>query len=232
MVYLDLDELAEVFRGRWFWSTHRPAPARFRRSDHLGDSERPLADCVRELVEERIGRRPLGPIRLLTHLRYGGYIMNPLSVYYCFDAEGDRVEAAVAEVTNTPWGERYCYVIDCDAARHARGAIREQTPKEFHVSPFMDMDLVYDWRLCEPDRHLRLGIANRESDGEVLFYAELALKRREISGASLARVLLRYPLLTFQVVTAIYWQALRLWLKGVPFYSHPRKREAALEATS
>jgi DUF1365 family protein len=232
MVYFDLDELAEVFRGRWLWSTGRPALAWFRRRDHLGDPERPLADCVRDLVEERTGHRPLGPIRLLTHLRYAGYVMNPLSLFYCFDAAGRHVQAVVAEVTNTPWGERHCYVLEAGATPRPGGSIRKDTAKEFHVSPFMDMRLTYHWSLCEPGRRLRLGIANREPDGELLFDATLALERREVGGWSLARALLRYPLLTFQVVAAIYWQALRLWLKRAPFHSHPRKREAALEATS
>ena len=79
-----------------------------------------IADCVRDLVEERVGRRPLGPVRLLTHLRYAGYVMNPLSLFYCFDASGRRVEAVVAEVTNTPWGERYCYVLGCEATRQRK----------------------------------------------------------------------------------------------------------------
>jgi DUF1365 family protein len=158
--------------------------------------------------------------------------MNPLSLYYCFDAAGSRIEAVVAEVTNTPWGERHCYVLEADPARRSPGALQAHTMKEFHVSPFMGMELAYDWSLGEPGERLRLGIANRERDGGLLFDAALALERREISGWSLARALLRYPLLTFQVVVGIYWQALRLWIKKVPFYSHPRKREAALEVTS
>ena len=112
MVYLDLDELDEVFAGRWLWSTTRCALARFRREDHLGVPTVPLPDAVRALVKERLGFRPTGPVRLLTHLRYFGFVMNPVSFYYCFAADGKQLEAIVAEVNNTPWGERHCYVMD------------------------------------------------------------------------------------------------------------------------
>ena len=89
-VYLDLDELDHVFQGRLLWSTKGANVAWFRRTDHVGDPRMPLRDAVSELVERRTGRRPRGPIRLLTHLRYFGYCMNPVSFYYCFDLSGDQ----------------------------------------------------------------------------------------------------------------------------------------------
>lgn len=111
LMYLDLDELPTLFRERWLWSCERFNVATFRRRDHFGDTAVPLSESVRALVEARTGRRPLGPIRLLTHLRYFGYCFNPLSVYFCFDPEDEHLEAVVAEVSNTPWGERHCYVL-------------------------------------------------------------------------------------------------------------------------
>ncbi|MDE2766951.1 MAG: DUF1365 family protein, partial [Chloroflexota bacterium] len=104
MVYLDLAELPGLFDGRLFWSARRPALAWFRRGDHFGDPDMSLDEAVRTRVAEVTGRRPEGPIRLLTHLRYFGYVMNPISVYYCFTPDESRVQALVAEVTNTPWG--------------------------------------------------------------------------------------------------------------------------------
>lgn len=223
MMYLDLDELPRVFRGRWLWSDSRPAPARFRRRDHLGDPAVPLDRAVRDLVEARCGRRPRGPVRLLTHLRYLGHGFNPVSFYYCLAPDAEGLEAVVAEVTNIPWKERHCYVV---TPRRPAG------PKEFHVSPFLEMDLVYRWTLAAPDRTLRLGIEARRPDGRRLFGAALSLRRVEIDGRSLARVLARYPILTAQVTAAIYFQAWRLRRKGAPVFPHPRERGVAVEIGS
>ncbi|NIM52217.1 MAG: DUF1365 family protein [Gemmatimonadales bacterium] len=222
MMYLDLDELPELFDGRWLWSARRFAPAWFRRGDYLGDPSVPLATAVRDLAERRTGRRPTGPIRLLTHLRYFGYVMNPVSFYYCFDQEGETVETILAEITNTPWNERHTYVLGpADNLENGR-VKRRQIAKAFHVSPFMSMDQWYDWRFSTPGRRLVVHMQNF-AEGRKLFDATLALRRRQITGRSLAATLARYPLMTARVVAAIYWQALRLWAKRAPFYVHPAK---------
>ncbi len=224
MLYLDLDELPGLFRGRWLWSAQRPAIARFAREDHLGDPRQPLADAVRDLVGRETGRRPGGPVRLLTHLRYFGYCFNPVSFYYCFDAAGERVETVVAEVNNTPWGERHCYVLPVPPA--ARGSHRHRFGKRFHVSPFMPMDMDYDWTFGAPGAHLRVHMRNLR-DGARVFDATLALARRPLTGRTLAVVLANHPLMTLKVVAAIHWQALRLWLKRCPVHDHPAKRASA-----
>ena len=204
MVYLDLAELDQAFRGRWLWR----AVARFRREDHLGDTSVSLDQAVRDLVQRQTGKRPQGRIRLLTHLRYFGYCFNPVSFYYCFDGAG-HVEAIVAEVNNTPWGERRCYVL---------GPRRTTTRKAMHVSPFMPMDLSYDWRFTAPGERLGVGMA-LERGGEKAFDATLALAREPISNG----VLLRFPWMTLKVIAAIHWEALRLWLKRVPIHPHPSR---------
>lgn len=219
MLYLDLAELPRVFAGRWLWSTTRPALAWFRRADYLGDSREPLDESVRRLVAGRTGRRPEGPIRLLTHPRYFGYGFNPVSFYYCFAGDGETVETIVAEVRNTPWGERHCYVLTAGGAP----AERFTTAKALHVSPFMPMDVGYDWAFSAPTR--RLGVTMTVTqDGRQIFTAALSLRRREVTRRRLASVLVACAFMTLKVIGGIYWQALKLWLRGCRTYAHPGKR--------
>lgn len=217
MTWLDLGELDRVFAGRWFWSAGRPAPAWFRRADYLGDPAAPLDTAVRDLVGARTGRRPAGPVRLLTNLRMFGLAFNPVSFYYCFDPAGERVETIVAEVSNTPWNERHCYVL----SRRGEGPLAFRAAKEFHVSPFMGMDAEHHFRFSPPGEWLVAHIENRRG-GETVFDATLSLERRPITGATLAATLARFPFMTAQVLAGIYWEALRLWLKGARYHAHPR----------
>jgi DUF1365 family protein len=226
-VYLDLDELDTVFRGRWLWSARQPALAWLKREDHLGDPSLPLKQALQNLVEAETGRRPQGPIRLLTHLRYFGYCFNPVSFYYCFDPTGTSVETIVAEINNTPWGERHCYVLPATQSVGA-GHQRFRFGKDFHVSPFMPLDIDYDWRFSAPGQQLAVHMENFRG-GEKLFDATLQFARRPITGWSLAGALLRYPFMTLAVIRRIYWQALRLWLRRVPFHTHPSKVNATPE---
>jgi DUF1365 family protein len=222
MMYLDLAELDQVFNKRWLWSTEKRALARFRREHHLGDPQTPLDQAVRELVKMKTGQRPLGPIRLLTHLDYFGYGFNPVSFYYCFDAEDQMVETIVAEVNNTPWGEQHCYVLG-EQMNCGNGKSKQYRPvKEMHVSPFMPMEVDYDWRFSLPVDRLTVHMENT-LNGEKVFDATLDLERSEISGGALARVLILFPLITVKIILAIHWQALRLWLKRVPVINHPAK---------
>jgi len=222
MMYLDLAELPWLFKGRWLWSYGRPNVAFFRRRDHLGQPLIPLDRAVRDLVEQRLGKRPSGPIRLLTHLRYFGFCFNPVSFYYCYDRLERSVESLVVEIHNTPWNEEYCYVFAENENKHpVQGWKRFQFTKAFHVSPFMEMEILYDWRFREPGQSLSVHM-NNLSRGEKRFDATLTLNKKVITGRSLARVLLTYPLMTAKVVTMIYWQALRLRTKGAPVHPHPK----------
>ena len=232
LMYIDLVELPDLFNGHRWWSLERPNVATFRRKDYLGDARQPLDSAVRTLVETRTGQKPQGPIRLLAHLRYGGYCFNPVSFYYCFDKDDQRVETIVAEINNTPWLERHQYVLDEALNQHPdRQWKRYRLGKEFHISPFMDMRIAYDWRFRQPGDTINIHL-NNFSGTNKLFDATLRLSRREISRRNLSRVLIKYPLMTAKVTAMIYWQALRLKLKGVPFYTHPGATAAASKGDS
>jgi DUF1365 family protein len=221
LMFVDLAELPGVFDGRLLWSARRPAVGRFRRADYLGDPSQPLDAAVRDLVAERTGRRPVGPVRLLTHLRTFGHCFNPVSFYYCYDAAGEHVAAVVAEVTNTPWGERHAYVLDRDGADDGR-VMEDHFEKAFHVSPFMGMDHRYDWRIVEPADELLVHI-DSVRDGRKVFDATLTLRRRPLDRRMLRRILWRYPAATLVAMARIYLHALRLKLKGAPYFPHPSK---------
>jgi len=229
MVFLDLDELPGVFDGRWMWSARRPAAAWFRRADHLGDPARGLAPQVRELVQRRTGERPEGPIRLLTHLRYFGHCFNPVSFYYCHGAGGE-LEAVVADVTNTPWGDRHAYVLPTRArADHGSALVASGSmPKQMHVSPLLHMRSAYRWRVTAPGESLAVHIDYGEQE-EPLFDATLSLRRREMTPAALRRALVRYPLLTLRITGRIYAHALALRLRGAPYFPRPRPERPAAE---
>jgi len=218
MLYLDLDELPALFDHYRIASARGRALAEFRRSDHLGDPSRPLAEEIRALVAARTGARPAGPIRLLTNLRYLGHCFNPVSFYYCYEAGAQRVQAIVAEVTNTPWGERHAYVLAND--RPAGSIMRGRFEKEFHVSPFMGMDHSYSWRLTPPGERLIAHIES-ERDAAVVFDATLSLRQRRLTPRALAALLARYPLLTLRTVRQIYANGLALHLKGARYFPNP-----------
>jgi len=219
MVYLDLDELEQVFKGRWFWSVERFNWATFRRSDHVRRPG-PLAEVVRDVVQEQLGFRPAGPIRMLTHLRYCGYCFNPISIYYCYGLDGTTLEAIVPEVHNTPWGEEYVRALDARKGPKEKAFFSFELEKEFHVSPFMPLDIHYVWRFTAPEEKLvaRMDLFREE---KLVFDVALELERRPLDAKTMAKALLRWPCMTWRIVTAIYWQALRLKWKGVPFFSHP-----------
>ncbi|MGI9270857.1 MAG: DUF1365 domain-containing protein [Woeseiaceae bacterium] len=226
MLYVDLDELPNLFTKRWFWSVSRPALARFRREKHLGSGD--LQSAVRDRVESELGFRPSGPIRLLTNFSYFGYGFNPVSFYYCFDANDEAIQAVVVEVNNTPWGEQHTYVERVKDSSVTDSRWRFNVRKEMHVSPFMPMNVEYTWSLSAPSDMLSVFMAN-DVEGERTFRALLTLHHKNITSASLAGVLLRYPFQAARTMLAIHWQALRLWIKRVPIHAHPDKQTLAVE---
>ncbi|MGZ4184924.1 MAG: DUF1365 domain-containing protein [Solirubrobacteraceae bacterium] len=217
--YVDLDELPELLDGRLLEPS--PGALRFRRRDYHGDPRVPLAEAVRETVGAASGSRPAGPIRLLTQLRSYGHCFNPVSFYYCLSAGGDRVQAILAEVTNTPWRERHAYVLG--SGREGSPLLVSSVDKAMHVSPFMPMDLSYTARATVPGRTLSVHMESNRAGARV-FDATLSLSRRELTAGSARRLTMRYPAATVGVLALIYAQALRLRLAGAGVHPHPGER--------
>ncbi len=224
-IYLDLDEVDQLLASRWLLSGSRFSPASFLRADHFGDHDLSVKEAALRLVEQITGTRPNGPVRALTQLRHFGIYFSPLNVIYCFDDDGDSPVAVVAEVSNTPWNERHCYVL-WEGNRLPNSLHRYAHPKSFHVSPFMGMDSEYQWRVGSPGTRLGLSIGCCR-DGQRLFHADLHLTRAPLTDGQLARSLLRRPVAAVQILGAIYYQALRLWIKKCQFYPHPQTLPAS-----
>jgi hypothetical protein len=214
MAYIDLGELPGLLGGRLLRGG--PGPLRFRRADYHGDHAVDLVTAVRDTVERELGTRPTGPVRLLTNLRSFGLCFNPVSFYYCFDASGEQLQAVLAEVTNTPWGERHAYVV---AAGHG------DLQKLLHVSPFMPMDQAYTFVAPAPTQRLSVTIESHR-DQQREFVAALALERVELTPAAVRRVSVRYPLATLRTLALIYGHAVGLRLAGVRPFPHPQRGAA------
>jgi DUF1365 family protein len=210
MALLDIDRIAELMRRSRLTSLNRWNWASFDDRDRLGDPSRPLrerlvADAARHDIEV-----PDGPVFLLTHLRYLGYVFNPVSFFYCFDRAG-HLRFVMAEVRNTFGGAHNYWLRPEPGSRTFRAA----AAKSLYVSPFMPPDLDYTFAFTPPAARLVAHIATSRT-GSIGFDATLALERRPWNAAEMRRLLVGYPLLTMKVMAQIHWQALRLWWKGVP----------------
>ena len=222
MAYIDLDEIDILLPQSLFWGVNRSALISFHRQDYLSGSKLDLREAVQDLVFKRIGKKVEGPIRLLTHLRYFGHCFNPASFYYCFDKSGEEVETVIAEVTNTPWKERHSYVIEREPDEAGLKNITNQQQKELHVSPFFQMDHKYRFLFSEPKERLLVEIKNLKGS-KTMHEAILRLRKHAFNQTQLLKIVTQFPFITLRVVSAIHWQAVKLWLKGATFYSNPGK---------
>ena len=246
MMLIDLDEVSEVFDRKWFWSRRRIAAAEFRASDHLvAFSEQPeLKDRVEAVLKENKINTQLARVCLLTQMRYFGFSMNPVSFFYCYAQDSTTPFAIIAEVNNTPWGEQHIYVVKpattndpagTESQNERKRAIKSgDIKKDFHVSPFMSLDMTYQMAFSLPNDQVAVKIENHltnehesystgDSQNNRILDVTMLLDRRELSNAKMNWMLLKYPMLSVQVFAGIYWQAIRLYFKKIKFYSHPAK---------
>jgi uncharacterized protein len=234
---MDLAEIDSIFRRHWFWSADRFALGRFKESEHLIHHRQSgnLRQRVDQVLDDAgISPNTIGSIRLLTQLRFFGFSMNPVSFFYCYSLCGKNVRAVIAEVNNTPWGEQHVYVIsspETNPIPNSQTSIRSNAiDKDFHVSPFMSLDMSYQMSFTVPGKKLGVKIENHLdqplNDVKKILDVSMLMKRKPFTGWNLNRLLVRYPLITLQIFASIYWQAFRLFLKKTTFHSHPRKRNS------
>jgi uncharacterized protein len=212
--WLDLDEIEQIFRlPPLLGKGQFPSFICFNRRKYLTPETNSLKQAVQDKVEADLGFRPQGKVFILTTLQYFGFCFNPVSFYYAYD-EHENLVAVAAEINNTPWDQRFTYCLDM---RHNNSHDFE---KEFHVSPFMPMEMDYRWFLKNPKKTLAIHMQNF-SEGQLHFDATLKLKRQKFSYIALFKHALFFPLIPFKVVVGIYYHALRLRLKGIAFHEHP-----------
>lgn len=229
MLYLDLQEVPEIVGARKLISDRRFSSRSFIPSDHLFN-HRALTCQIRQLIEDQTGKSSTGRIHLLTQLRYFGYYFSPLNLFYVNDSSNSQIEYVVAEVNNTPWKERHAYVL-WQGNRTRPDLLRFSHPKKLHVSPFMAMDMDYHWRLSSPGDKLSVVLENHTQDSK-LFSASMTLRRRELTRHHLRLMSFRYPWMTAQIIAAIHFQALKLWWKKCPVYTHPLKHASLTAPTA
>jgi uncharacterized protein len=217
LLYLNVDELPALFsRSRFF------RPQRWAAHGYVRDAYFPGTDSLRATITQHInhqlGFTVRGPITLLTQASHFGFLFNPVSFAYCFD-EQHNLSAVCAEITNTPWGERHYYAVDCRVKKSARFA------KQFHISPFQPFAQDYHWQFSAPQRDIHVHMTNRTA-GKPVFHAELHGRRTAWSESALAERCVRRPLQSLQTIARIYYEAGKLWWKKAPFYSHPKHHSA------
>jgi uncharacterized protein len=225
MVYFDINKIGDILNRSFLWGVNKPAIVSLYRKDYHGDPSKSLDQAVRDTIAEKTGKEIKGPIRILTHLRYFGFCFNPVTFYYCFDELDSKLEMIMAEVTNTPWNERYSYFIDNKTNIKSKVNLTAELEKKLHVSPFWGMDHQYEWLFTEPDKTLAVNMKNFKSEIKV-FDATLSMKREELTTKALIFSILRFPFITLSVVFRIHLQAAKLWFKKAPFFTHPNKIES------
>jgi uncharacterized protein len=216
MAFLDIDRIPEIMSRSVLSSYNRFNWTAFCEKDHFGDPSKTLRQRLTEDASRAGVELPEGPVFLLTNLRYAGYCFNPISLYYCL---GGREPVILAEVHST-FGEIRNYWLSPANQVPAAHSLRYRCDKTMHVSPFNPMDLEYDFVLTPPDEKL-VAHMNTWRGGESFFDATLTLERKPWTAANLRLALVRHPWMTAKVITAIHWEALRLFLKGAPVYTHP-----------
>ena len=219
MYYINLNELDQITQNHQFISNNKFNLLSFIRKSYLGHPSQSIESAVKQKLTEQGYKYEASNISLLTHLSYLGYCYNPVTFYFCFDSTGDNLQYILSEINNTPWNERHTYVLACDPKKTKH---EFNFDKQFHISPFMPMNLNYKWYISNPSSKINIYMQTYKSDN-LYFEANLLLDRIELSNKSIIKEFVKFPFMTQEVICKIYWQAFKLWFKRFTFYRHPGK---------
>jgi DUF1365 family protein len=212
---VDIDELPALDKSLRLFGHNRAAVFSFHDADHGKGGDGDLRDWVEKLLVEAGIRLHGGAIRVLCYPRIFGYVFNPLTVFFCYSGDG-ALRAILYEVSNTH-AEKHTYVIP--VAESDKDVVRQNCRKTFFVSPFVEMDCEYNFRIVPPGEKVIIAISQSDRDGRLLS-AKFSGARRPLTDATLGWALIRYPLMTLKIMAGIHWEAFRLWRKGIPVVSY------------
>lgn len=231
---IDTDVEKSVINKSRLWSANRFSLVSFFRQDYIGGKKEKVLtiyDEVKQLIFKEAGKEFNGKVKLLTHPRQWGFVFNPVSFYFCYDEQGE-LKWIISEINNTPWNETHAYLHDAsELEKKNDGSYSFVFDKCFHVSPFMPMDMKYEWDFFFKENDLKI-IMKLFKNSELQFMAGLNLEWQAFTTKNMNLMPVKFPLQTFLIVYRIYWNALLLYLKRVPFYTHPDKLEEDLVLTN
>lgn len=225
MVMFDLDVMDSIFAKSKYWSREALNCISFKRKDYIqADTgiKQSIKSAVQEKIKQQTGQDFDGRVMLLTHPRYLGFVINPVSFYFCY--AGDQLVHIVSEINNTPWDERFTYVLTPEGTSQRAGTqvLNFEFDKQFHVSPFMPMGMQYRWRFSLQPNKINIHMTLLQK-GEKIFDATMQGDQQPFTQKSMRSLPFAYPLQTILVACRIYWHALLLYIKGIRFHTHPDK---------